>query len=486
MNHTTLLVPADFYPGVSISSGGTIMVSWHPDVTEIQSLIDGELDPRARRSIEAHLEQCGRCMAIAVRLRQVADAVHAVGPARPPVDLEKRILSAVAATTPAEALTCSESIALSSAWIDGELTGEERSSFEAHVFTCERCYAALKQMERAAQVLRETPPRPAPAQLLARITTAVAAEQRAAATLTWRRLITAAAGLAAAAALVAALLIPRGEAPESFVGEAPAVAQTPAGGSEVSSDLDETLVPKPSIAEADGEASDAADTMIATAATPGTSSTLRPSTRPAHVAAPVTAPSSSDSTVTTDEGSRPPAERPPAADSAPSPQPAPAAPASVGGEEGGPTGAQPPTRITAPAPPLPPAPETLEPALEAVTSGPDAEPAPVTSELEPPTETAVAVAPRTTGPARRTTTPSVAPPPTPATAESVAPPPDDEPLRIAVVPRQRGTRTLYSAGPSSSGEAMARMAERIERVTERVNRGLEPGWDDPRIGVPLE
>jgi len=87
-------------------------MSWHPDVRDLQGLIDGELDARARRAIEAHLEQCARCMGLAGRLRELAAAVHAVGRAPVPAALEEDILAAVAAAPACDDLTCAECTAL--------------------------------------------------------------------------------------------------------------------------------------------------------------------------------------------------------------------------------------------------------------------------------------------------------------------------------------------------------------------------------------
>ena len=150
-------------------------MSWHPDVTDIQALIDGELDAQARRGVEAHLQGCATCGATAARLREISGALHAIPRTEAPADLHERILCTVASAPRVVEPACAECAEMASAYVDGELIGADRNAFEAHVFACPKCYATLKHTERAAELLRAIPRRRVPEELFERITAAVAA-----------------------------------------------------------------------------------------------------------------------------------------------------------------------------------------------------------------------------------------------------------------------------------------------------------------------
>ncbi len=430
-------------------------MSWHPDVGDIQGLVDGELDARARRAIEAHLARCERCRRLAGRLREVAAAVHAVGRAPVPAALDERILAAVAGDGQCDDLACAECTALASAYIDGELEGAERDGFEAHVFACDACYATLKQMERAAQVLRETPRRAAPAGLHERITAAIAAERRAASIFTWRRVAAAGVAVAAAAAVLAALLMPHGRAPDGPMSPPSMVAEAPAG-----MPAEQTTEPETDPAQVERAADSAAAPPASVARTEEAPPVRAPrSSRPrstlAHRAVPDVGPPAPMRTSDVEPPSTPSetelvTSAPPAAALAPAPEPRPA------------VAPQPPAPARAPEPTATPAPAVPEPT---------ASPAP-TPELAAPAEPVLAAAPRTTGPDTHAAA-AASPEPAPVTVERSV----DEPMRIAVVPQQRGSRTLYRAAPEPSAA--------IERAAERVRDGQSPGWDDPRTGIEL-
>lgn len=417
-----------------------------------------------RRGVETHLRNCATCAAEAERLRQVAEAVGAVPRASAPAGLRARIVSAVAAAARVVEPACAECAEMASAYIDGELEGADRDAFEAHVFACSECFAMLKGLERPAELLRATPRRAAPADLYERITAAVAAEHEAAARFTWRRALSVAAGLAAAAAITAALLLPGDHAPNPSVMPPPVVAQTPT----------QTPGTGPAAAAAPtSEAPEVAETAVAvapvvepaaprgrpvSARTPRSAENTRPVRAASRVAPAARSPEETHLV-----------EAPPVAESAPS---------VVDDEPGQPV-------LT----PMPPASTTVEPrpAPEPVASPPvlaEASPAPepAAPAAEPapvlPVEPTVALAPRTSGPQPRSegsvTTP-VSPAPEPV---STAGSRSDEPVRIAVVPRRQGARTLYRA---SGGLAH----DTIERAREAVNRGQSLGFDDPRTGIEL-
>jgi len=97
-----------------------------------------------------------------------------------------------------------------------------------------------------------------------------------------------------------------------------------------------------------------------------------------------------------------------------------------------------------------------------------------TPQPELPSEPALAHAPRTTGP----DAPRVAPSPEPVWTRTPAPSEGrDEPVRVAVVPTQPRSRTLYR-GPDEPSHS------RIARAAEAVEGGQTP-WDDPPTGIEL-
>jgi len=423
-------------------------VSWHPDVSDIQGLVDGELDAHARRGVEAHLQSCAACGATAARLLGVAAALRAVPRATVPAGLHDRILSAVAAAPRVVEPACAECAEMASVYVDGELSGAERDAFEAHVFGCPKCFAALKQTERAAELLRTTPRRPAPADLCERITAAVAAEHGAAVRFTWRRVVGVAAGVAAAAAVVAALLIPGAQAPDPGTAPAVVIAEQPA----------EAGSTEPVVAAAPvGEPSPPA-AMAATEIAAGARTThVAEAPRTARASAGTTAPPSAGHTAETRVAEAPAVVTPPRALPTEDTHPV-TTPASA------------PRLTPRPRPAPAPAAAELAPAPQPAVTRPAPAPA-------PPAETAIALAARTTGPDARGAGPVAAPaPPVPVPAAANG---NEEPVRLAsLVPQQRGARTLYRA-PSEPATGA------IDRARNALARGQSSAFDDPRTGIEL-
>lgn len=436
-------------------------MSWHPDATDIQALIDGELDAHARRGVEAHLQGCVTCAAIAARLRGVSQVLCAVPRAAAPPDLHERILSAVGRAPRVVEPACAECAEMASAYVDGELSGTDRDAFEAHVFTCPTCYAALTHTEGPAQVLRATPRHAPPDDLFERITAAVAAEQDSAVRFTWRRALAVGAGLAAAAAIMAALLLPGARVPDQMVTPPGTFAEQPA----------EVHATEPTVAAAPA---DSAPETVAT-----------PAVQPSAMAG---APGTASRGMRADDDSRPARTSSDAARPAPTPSSdetriatAPLLPRdTVGG--GAVTPVLPPATTPRPVFRPRPSPTPVAPAPSPAPTVATATPEPAAPRPEPapiaPAETAVALAPRTTGPEARVAGPvSVPVPPVPAAAGATGSH-TDEPVRLAVVPRQQGARTLYRA---SSGPA----EDKIERARVAMARGQSLGFDDPRTGIAL-
>ncbi|MBD3293226.1 MAG: hypothetical protein GF393_09895, partial [Armatimonadia bacterium] len=196
-------------------------------------------------------------------MNDISRVLGAIERREAPKGLDGRIMSACREAEPVEAISCGECLELASAYLDDELAPPTRESFEAHVFACDDCYVAFKQMERTAEVLRGTSAAPVPADLHERITAAVAREAGAESVLTWRRAAKVLGGLAAAAALLAAVFVPRGtDAPDAT---RPVMADLPAETSaEVTTETGSVTDPiasdedAPEPAEATEEANDGA------------------------------------------------------------------------------------------------------------------------------------------------------------------------------------------------------------------------------------
>ncbi|MGD9495893.1 MAG: zf-HC2 domain-containing protein [Armatimonadota bacterium] len=445
-------------------------MSWHPTGEEIQSLIDGELAPQQRSVVEVHLQRCEHCRELATRVRGTAELLRALGRARPPAGLPARILSVIAQAPAPEALTCAESVELASAYLDAELEGPERDAFEAHVYTCESCYAALRQMGGVAAVLRATPSAATPADLHARITAAVAAERRRAAVFTWRRIAAAGGAVAAAAAVAAALLLPHERAGDRPGGAPDVVAQQPA-------DTGLAHAKEPAVATArEGalEGAQASEFALGDAGASGALARRSRETRDGRRVAVAQAPPGAGSAARRSASTATPEPSDATAELAPAPRHRDAGPAAPALE---PASVSAPRIAAAPAPRTTPAPPPAAPAPQVEPATGPFTPAPAPSP-EPPTEVVTARAQRITGPE-----PSAAasPPPQPAAASRVAAapePPDGGPVLVAVVPRRSGTRTLYRASDEPANDA-------ISRVNERVARHENAGWDDSRVGIEL-
>lgn len=441
-------------------------MSWHPDVTEIQALIDGELNAQARRGVEAHLQGCATCGATAARLREISEALHAIPRVKAPADLHERILCAVASAPRVVEPACAEYAEMASAYVDGELIGADRDAFEAHVFNCPKCYATLKHTEHAVELLRAIPRRRVPEELFERITAAVAAEHAAAVRFTWRRVATLGAGLAAAAAVMVALLLPDAHLFDGTMTPTPTVADHRAD-----APVPETMVataPVAESAETVGAATTIAGagpaTVLQGRAPAARVTRAREEARSAGDAAVRVSPPTARDSRETRSTEASPASPPVVSDAHVPPAPPPVTAAHS-------------TIRPRPAPtPLAPAPARML-AESTRTTDPQASPSEVASAAPSEPATAVAVAPPRTGEPESHAAGPVAipvPPAPPAPASSRG----DEPLRVAVVPRQQGARTLYRASDEPATEA-------IERARAAVARGRSSAFDDPRTGIVL-
>jgi hypothetical protein len=413
-------------------------------------------------------------------MSDIENILGAIGRQKPPANLQERILSACDSAEPVAQMSCDECVEHASAYLDDELDGGLRDAFEAHVFVCEDCFAAYRQMERTAEVLRSTPAASVPAGLQERIVAAVERD-RAGSVFNWRRAAKIVGGLAAAAALLAAVFIPRGN--DALDTGAPAVAELP---SEVTAQpIEGQPSPEPMVADAPAE-DDATASEDTDDAAPEPATTTPTRTRIASRAR-SSAPRGTSASRTPD---RPRPTRVAAADSAPERAPAEAGDAGTA-EPPAAAGTQPrPSARTAAEEPAERRDTRPETASEPVVAEERPEPRPVrerTPEVTPeptapepaPRETAIAAMPSDPAPE-----PAAAGGPSAAPAATAQPPEPgagrDSP-RLAVVPKQPKSRTVYRPEPTS----VAEREQDLTRLARNIDASQNPRMDNPPSGIEL-
>ena len=146
----------------------------HPH--DLQSFVDGEIYGEQAARIQEHLKHCPACAARVEAYEQVRYTLLRARRVRPAEDLLERILSLLRRVAPVRRLSCREARVLASAYIDDELSLEERETLEAHLFSCDDCFMEYARMRDAAAIMRATPPAEASESLKRRILAAVAEE----------------------------------------------------------------------------------------------------------------------------------------------------------------------------------------------------------------------------------------------------------------------------------------------------------------------
>lgn len=415
-------------------------------------------------------------------MRDIQSVLGAIGRAEPPEGLRDRIMRACAeAEEPVAEISCEECLELASEYVDDELSGTRRDSFEAHVFACDACYVAFKQMERTAEILRSTPAATVPAHLHARITAAVADGAGAESIFTWRRAAKVLGGLAAAAALLAAVFVPRGhdgDGTRGAIAELPP--ETAAEAVLHAEPVEEPMTP-PATPEGTGDAA-AHEAEESTPAEAAETSPVRRETgtritrRIAVDAERVPDPEPTLATAVTPE----PAAREP--ELSVRPQPRPERTETPAARRETPQPSRPERRVPEPQPePQPvtadesPQPQpTRDTAPEVAPDPPAREPAP--------RDTVIAAIPRDPEP-QPTSVSEPETQPRPATTTTHAPRPgaDREPTRLAVVPRRPRSRAVYQPEPTP----VAERSERLARMAESINGSQTPRLDNPPSGIEL-
>ena len=184
----------------------------------LSAYIDAELDERTLEEIEVHLSGCEQCRDELAALRMLVSCAGDIEEVESPVDLKQRIFEAVE-ETPAMAHACSEIRELLSAYVDGELIGEQAASVSAHVNECKECAKELHALQTIAGSARSLESVNPPANIRSRIAAATRESRSSVGFLEWLRGAISvrparwAAGAAAAGVLAAAVLIGLPEAP---------------------------------------------------------------------------------------------------------------------------------------------------------------------------------------------------------------------------------------------------------------------------------
>lgn len=408
----------------------------------------------------------------------------AIGREEPPEDLKQRILRACDDASPVEAISCERSLELASAYLDEELSPAERDAFEAHVFACDGCYAAFKRMERTSELLRETPPAAAPADLRERIQAAVAEDAAEQSVFTWRRAAKVVGGLAAAAALLAAVFIPRGS--DGTDPSAPVVAEAPRETRAVQADEPLTSTESAEVVEERGEAAESGETEAEEAGAAETAIAAAPvreaprvrSTAPRRSAA-AEAPTRPEPARERSAREQPePAPRATASTMDPEPSPGPAARSAVT------DGAASQPERSAPAPEPDPeavvAEDTPRPVVQPERT-PEAAPEPPARDSGT-RESAIAAMPRES---EDEAAPASAPSPGPETTVVAATPPQpdaeaDAPRR-SIVPQRGEPREVYRPAPRPASER----DELLARMSNGINGSQNPRMDNPSTGIAL-
>lgn len=419
-------------------------------------------------------------------MNDISNMLGAVERRKAPTGLRERIIAACGEAEPVEAIGCDECLDLASTYLDDELASPTREAFEAHVFACEACYVAFKQMERTAEVLRSVPAAPAPDDLHERITAAVAREAGTRSAFTWRRAAKVLGGLAAAAALLAAIFIPRdADAPDAT---APMIAESPA---EIATDVTPDPVTDPvEPGEAAEDASEPAEESEAVRDdTPETSRMVARTTPRTRLTSPArsvaTSPSHEPqrSAVTPDAArTESVAPRPEAAAdsereetqprSTRTERPEPRSPERAG------TDTPPRTAPSTPAPRSVPEPITTDDVPEpapAHENVPEVVPEPPARAPQP-RESVIAAIPRDPNPDPEPVTASAPTPTRTSSAHAPKPSAESESMRMRVIPTQSATRT-YRPTQTPTAQKLALRTDEINSSRSRM--------DNPPTGIEL-
>ncbi|MEB3283825.1 MAG: zf-HC2 domain-containing protein [Candidatus Sericytochromatia bacterium] len=142
---------------------------------------DGLLGEDEAKQLERHLRECVSCCEREEGLRALAVCLRQLPAVEPPVGLEARIFSALAASESDEVrvpspkrasgfvLECNEAQDAFTGALEETLVTEDRLAFEHHLASCDACRKAFAQFVSVVQLLAKVTPVPVPEDLAERI-----------------------------------------------------------------------------------------------------------------------------------------------------------------------------------------------------------------------------------------------------------------------------------------------------------------------------
>lgn len=148
--------------------------------------LDAELDESTLEQLEAHLAGCESCRAELAALRCVVAAANEVAQVEPPSGLKQAIYAALGSGR----TTCGKVRESLSAYVDGELTVDQRQRVDEHISACTRCATEAQAMQALAVAARAVPDVEPPRSLRSRIAAATTGAKRVPAAAAFRRWLT--------------------------------------------------------------------------------------------------------------------------------------------------------------------------------------------------------------------------------------------------------------------------------------------------------
>ena len=133
------------------------------EIKLLGAFLDEELPPAERETVAAHFATCLLCQAELVSLRQLRERMSALPRLRAPASLAAAVAGKVAE------IPVKHSEAALSAFIDNELSGEERERVGDHIAACAPCAQEVVALDDVVGRVRTLPRRSAPAELLPRV-----------------------------------------------------------------------------------------------------------------------------------------------------------------------------------------------------------------------------------------------------------------------------------------------------------------------------
>ncbi len=136
-----------------------------------------ELAEGVDAAADAHVRECAVCRERLRQLSEVSQAARSLASGEA-LDLRERITRAVGEARPAKPLPCRKAEGWLDLYLDGELAAERLEDLEAHLFTCEPCYARYRASVEVQRGLGELGAEAPPEYLRERVYAAVEAAEK--------------------------------------------------------------------------------------------------------------------------------------------------------------------------------------------------------------------------------------------------------------------------------------------------------------------